>query len=101
MPKYYSYIKKDFCTNPFRSALWHISSSGLIRLVNASIPNVRILNVIDIPFILKDLLFNIIGYLRKSSATVNIVMLIDHFVMKRGVFNLIGLFTAILAERRW
>jgi hypothetical protein len=28
------------------------------------------LNVIDIPFILKDLLFNIIGYLRKSDATV-------------------------------
>jgi hypothetical protein len=100
MPKDYSSIKRDFCTNPFGSALWHISSFGLIRLIKASILNVRILNVIDIPFILKDLLFNIIGYLRKSDAAVKIVMIIDHLVMERGVFNLIGLFTTILAERR-
>jgi hypothetical protein len=100
MPKYYSYIKKDFCTNPFRSALWYISSSGLIRLFNASIPNVRILNVIDIPFILKDLLFNIIGYLRKKwcyCEYCDVNRLFRH--EKRGL-NLLGLFTTILAERR-
>lgn len=61
MPKDYSSIKRDFCTNPLRSALWHISSFDLNRLVKASILKVRKLNVIDIPFILKDLLFNIIG----------------------------------------
>jgi hypothetical protein len=100
MPKDYSSIKRDFCTNPFGSALWHISSFGLIRLVKASIPNVRILNVIDISFILKDLLFNIIGYLRKSDATVKNCDVNRSFVMERGVFNLIELFTTILAERR-
>jgi SAM-dependent methyltransferase len=99
MPRDYSSIKRDFRTNPFGGAFWIFSSLDLIRLIRASTPNVRILRVIGIPFILTDLPFNIVGYLRKSVTAVKIAMIIDHLVMERRVFNLMGLFTTILAEK--
>jgi SAM-dependent methyltransferase len=99
MPRDYSSIKRDFRTNPFGGAFWLFSSLGLIRLIRASTPNVRILRVIGIPSILTALPFNIVGYLRKSVTAVKIAMIIDHLVMERRVFNLMGSFTTILAEK--
>ncbi|MFZ8789906.1 MAG: class I SAM-dependent methyltransferase [Acidilobaceae archaeon] len=99
MPRDYSSIKRDFRTDPFGGAFWLFSSLGLIRLIRASTPNVRILRVIGIPSILTALPFNIVGYLRKSVTAVKIAMIIDHLVMERRVLNLMGSFTTILAEK--
>jgi SAM-dependent methyltransferase len=99
MPRDYSSVKRDFRTTPYGGAFWLFSSLGLIRLIRASTPNVRILRVIGIPSILTALPFNIVGYLRKSVTAVKIAMIIDHLVMERRVLNLMGSFTTILAEK--